>query len=167
MLRSYSTGCAEDQQSTVIKKLKDLQERSRLNPEKVIDRDLYKILCMKETLEMAYNSLKSKPVQITPEVYPETLDGISAIVIETMVEKLKCEKFEFQPGRRVQIPKASGVTTPITVAPARDKLVQEAMKMVLEAVYEPTFSDNSHGFRPSRSCHTALKMVKQQFKPIN
>ncbi|CAG8976715.1 hypothetical protein HYALB_00008477 [Hymenoscyphus albidus] len=116
---------------------------------------------------MAYQSLKSKPGQMTPGVNPETLDGMSSIVIETMVDKLKSESFEFQPGRRVQIPKASGGTRPLTVAPPRDKLVQEAMRMVLEAVYEPIFSDNSHGFRPSRSCHTALKMVKQQFQPVN
>lgn len=122
---------------------------------------------MKETLEMAYQSLKSKPGQMTPGVNPETLDGMSSIVVETMTDKLKSESFEFQPGRRVQIPKASGGMRPLTVAPPRDKLVQEAMRMVLEAIYEPIFSDNSHGFRPSRSCHTALKMVKQQFQPVN
>lgn len=171
MLRSYSTGSGNDQESIVIKKLKDLQERSRLNPDSVIDRDLYKILCMRETLEMAYQSLKSKPGQMTPGgfgVNPETLDGMSSIVIDTIVEKLKSETFQFQPGRRVQIPKASGDgTRPLTIASPRDKLVQEAMRMVLEAVYEPTFADNSHGFRPGRSCHSALKMVKHQFQPVN
>lgn len=164
MLRSYSTGSANDQESIVIKKLKDLQERSRLNPHSVIDRDLYKILSMRETLEMAYQSLKSKR-QMT--VNPETLDGISSIVIDTIVEKLKSETFQFQPGRRVEIPKASGETRALTIASPRDKLVQEAMRMVLEGVYEPTFTDNSHGFRPGRSCHSALKMVKHQFQPVN
>jgi len=168
MLRSYSTGSASDQESIVIKKLKELQERSRLNPDSVIDRDLYKILCMRETLEMAYQSLKSKPGQMTPGVNPETLDGMSSIVIDTIVEKLKSETFQFQPGRRVQIPKASGDgTRPLTIASPRDKLVQEAMRMVLEAVYEPTFADYSHGFRPARSCHSALNMVKHQFQPVN
>lgn len=164
MLRSYSTGSANDQESIVIKKLKDLQERSRLNPHSVIDRDLYKILSMRETLEMAYQSLKSKR-QMT--VNPETLDGISSIVIDTIVEKLKSETFQFQPGRRVEIPKGSGETRALTIASPRDKLVQEAMRMVLEVVYEPTFPDNSHGFRPGRSCHSALKMVKHQFQPVN
>jgi group II intron reverse transcriptase/maturase len=165
--RSYSTGCANDQESIITKKLRDLYIRSKDNPEKVIDRDLYKILCRTDILEMAYDKLKSNPGQMTPGVNPETLDGMSHMVLETMVEELKSESFEFQPGRRVQIPKASGGTRPLTVASPRDKLVQEAMRMILEAVYEPTFSDNSHGFRPQRSCHSALKTVKQQFQPVN
>lgn len=167
MLRSYSTGSASDQESIVIKKLKDLQERSRLNPDSVIDRDLYKILSMRETLEMAYQSLKSKPLPQTPGVNPSRLDGMSSIVIDTIVEKLKSETFQFQPGRRVQIQASASGTRPLTIASPRDKLVQEAMRMVLEAVYEPTFADYSHGFRPARSCHSALKMVKHQFQPVN
>jgi group II intron reverse transcriptase/maturase len=58
---------------------------------------------------------------------------------------------------------ANGKMRPLTVAPPRDKIVQEVLRMILEAVFEPTFSDNSHGFRPSRSCHTALRQVKTQF----
>lgn len=104
---------------------------------------------------------------MTPGINPETLDGCSHMVLETFVEKIKSEAFEFQPGRRVQIPKASGGSRPLTIASPRDKLVQEAMRMILETVYEPTFSDNSHGFRPQRSCHSALKTVKSQFQAVN
>lgn len=61
------------------------------------------------------------------------------------------------------IPKANGKMRPLTVAPPRDKIVQEVLRMILEAIFEPTFSDHSHGFRPSRSCHTALRQVRTQF----
>lgn len=72
--------------------------------------------------------------------------------------------FQFKPGRRVQIPKpGSSNTRPLTIAPPRDKIVQEVMRMILEVIFEPIFSDNSHGFRTNRGCHTALRQVKTQF----
>lgn len=61
------------------------------------------------------------------------------------------------------IPKSNGKMRPLTVAPPRDKIVQEVIRMILEAIFEPTFSTHSHGFRPNRSCHTALRQVKTQF----
>ncbi|CAG8962388.1 hypothetical protein HYFRA_00013604 [Hymenoscyphus fraxineus] len=150
-------------------KLKDLYKRSESNPEKVIDRDLYKLMCNIDILKLAYEKLKSNPGQMTPGegTHPETLDGMSESVLKAIIDKLKTEEFDFQPGRRVQIPKASGGNRPLTVTSPRDKLVQEAMRMILEAIYEPTFHDTSHGFRPQRSCHTALKAIKQQFQAVN
>src|SRR4051812_32227261 len=79
------------------------------------------------------------------------------------IEKINSKTFEFSPGRRVMIPKAYGKMRPLTVASPRDKIVQEVLRMILEAVFEPTFSDLSHGFRPTRSCHSALRQVKTQF----
>lgn len=149
----------------IIKKLEDLFSRSKSNPNLQIDRDLYKLVCSVDLLRAAYDKLKSNPGQMTPGVNPETLDGMSLEVIENMSKKLKSEEFDFHPGRRVQIPKNSGGTRPLTVASPRDKMVQEAMRMVLEAVFEPLFSDHSHGFRPLRGCHTALKEVREQFQP--
>jgi retron-type reverse transcriptase len=104
---------------------------------------------------------------MTPGVNPETLDGMSREVLDEIVRKLKNQSFQFQPARRIEIPKPSGGTRPLTIAPPRDKVVQEAIRMILEAIYEPTFSDYSHGFRPKRSCHTALKHVRQQFQPVS
>lgn len=123
------------------------------------------MVCDIDFLGVAYEKLKSKPGQMTPGVNPETLDGMSHEVLQDIAQKLKTEEFQFQPGRRVNIPKKSGGSRPLTVAPPRDKIVQEAMRMVLEAVFEPLFSNHSHGFRPSRGCHTALKEVKAQFQP--
>jgi len=66
----------------------------------------------------------------------------------------------------VNIPKASGELRPLTIASPRDKIVQQAIKMILEAIFEPLFVDNSHGFRPNRSCHTALKDVRKSFPSV-
>lgn len=101
---------------------------------------------------------------MTPGVNPETLDGMSLEVLQDIAAKLKDESFQFKSGRKVNIPKASGGTRQLTIASPRDKIVQEGMRMILEAIFEPTFSEYSHGFRPSRSCHTALAVVKHHFQ---
>lgn len=164
-LRSYSTGRDTTLEVKIIKKIEDLHLRSKNNPYLPVDRNLYKMMCNIDLLKLAYEKLKSNPGQMTPGINPETLDGMSNEVLKSIIEKLETEDFNFQAGRRVQIPKKSGGTRPLTVASPRDKLVQEAMRMLLEAVFEPTFSDSSHGFRPLRGCHTALKQVKTQFQP--
>jgi len=164
--RNYSTGRTLISEIDVMKKIESLYFRSHYLPSDPIDRDLYKILCNVDLLGIAYNNLKTrKPGQMTPGVNPETLDGMSKEVLIEIVDKLKNESFQFNPGRRVLIPKASGGTRPLTIASPRDKIVQEAMRMILEAVYEPIFSKYSHGFRPGRAgCHTALKAVSQDFQ---
>jgi retron-type reverse transcriptase len=160
----YSTGSTTDNKANVILKLESLFERSVKFPKESIDRPLYKLICDTEILSIAYNKLKSNPGQMTPGVNPETLDGMSNEVLQEIAQKLKNESFQFSPGRRVQIPKHSGGTRPLTIAPPRDKIVQEAIRMILEAIFEPTFFDSSHGFRPSRSCHTALKAIRENFQ---
>jgi retron-type reverse transcriptase len=164
--RNHSTGSTTDQESNVTKKLRDLYLRSAKYPYDSTDRNLYRLLCNTEILTIAYERLKSKPGQRTPGVNPETLDGMSREVLKSIVNKLKDESFQFSPARRIQIPKNSGGNRPLTIASPRDKIVQEAIRMILEAVFEPTFSEASHGFRPHKSCHTALKTIKQNFQPI-
>ena len=109
----------------IIHKLNDLNKRSESHPLNRVDRDLYGLLCRLDTLQLAYDNLKSKPGSMTPGLNPETLDGISIEALEELRKRLKDESFQFRPGRRVQIPKASGGTRPLTVAPPRDKIVQE------------------------------------------
>lgn len=125
---------------------------------------VYSLMLTERMFEIAYRKLRSNPGNMTPGIKPTTLDGISSEVFNEIIASLKDETFQFSPGRRVNIPKSSGEgTRPLTVAPPRDKIVQEVMRMILEAIYEPTFLDFSHGFRPARGCHSALKQVKTQF----
>lgn len=116
-------------------------------------------------LKMAYAKIKSEPGNMTPGVDEITLDGISNQWFENISKSLKTGAFQFKPARRVEIPKPQGGTRP--VASPRDKVVQEAMRLVLEAIFEPSFSTHSHGFRPSRGCHTALKEIKNTFSAMN
>lgn len=164
--RTYVSGGDTDNRATVSAKLNKLSIRSNSAADKIIDRDLHNLLSNTETLIYAYENIKSKPGNMTPGVSPETLDGISRDKLENLAAKLKSEQFVFSPSRKVQIPKASGGTRTLSVASPMDKIVQEAMRLILESIYEPLFKDSSHGFRPNRGCHTALKQVKQEFQPV-
>ncbi len=160
--RHYSTGSVNN----VMSRLDDLSRWCSEHPEKSVDRKLHKLMSDPALLEYAYNQIKSKPGNMTPGITPETLDGISYEYLTGVAESLKDETFTFEPGRRIQIPKADGTSTrPLTIAPPRDKIVQEAMRIILSSIYEPTFKDSSHGFRNNRSCHSALKYIYVKFKP--
>lgn len=143
-------------------KLSSLETFCKNNPDQAVTGKLYRLICDATFLEMAYNNIKSNP--ITPGVLSETLDGISKENFSELSESLKRGTFRFKPGRRIQIPKASGGTRPLTIASPRDKIVQEAIRIILNMVYEPTFLDTSHGFRPERGCHTALRETQIKFK---
>jgi group II intron reverse transcriptase/maturase len=165
-VRKYSTDVHSAKQAQVFEKLDSLTILCANNKDKVIDRKIYKILCDPLFLQFAYNNIKSNPGNMTPGITPETLDGIDWPYFEDLSKSLKNESFYFKPGRRINIDKASGGKRPLTIAPPRDKIVQEAIKIILNSIFEPTFLDNSHGFRPNRSCHTALKFVMQKFMPV-
>nr|YP_010391192.1 hypothetical protein NDA36_mgp37 [Fusarium vorosii]QID45199.1 Reverse transcriptase (RNA-dependent DNA polymerase) [Fusarium graminearum]UPX02618.1 hypothetical protein [Fusarium vorosii]DAC73639.1 TPA_asm: hypothetical protein [Fusarium graminearum] len=163
--RNYVSGGDTSAKLNVVGKLNKLAERSISSPDSIIDRNLYNLLTNKDMLIYAYENIKSKPGNMTPGVSPDTLDGISIERVEALANSLRNESFQFSPSRRVLIPKASGGTRPLSIASPMDKVVQEAMRLILEAIYEPLFQDCSHGFRPNRSCHTALKEVSQKFQP--
>jgi len=158
---STGTGCS----TNVLDKLRDLNNRSKEFPNLPIDRDLYRTFMLnKDMYLIAYNRLRSKPGMMTPGISPRTLDGLSIESITKTIKKLKSEEFAFSPGRRILIPKASGGTRPITIGDPQEKLVQEVIRLVLEAIYEPLFKDTSFGFRPKKSCHSALRHVFTKFK---
>ena len=79
--------------------------------------------------------------------------------IGRIIDAMRHERYRFSPVRRVYIPKKNGKTRPLGLPTWSDKLVGEVVRLLLEAYYEPTFSDRSHGFRPGRGCHTALREV--------
>nr|YP_009710072.1 hypothetical protein [Coleochaete scutata]QFU80177.1 hypothetical protein [Coleochaete scutata] len=120
-----------------------------------------------ETLLAAYEQIKSKPGNLTAGADPEreTLDGLSKDWILRSSRALRAGNYKFRPARRVLIPKPKkpGETRPLTVVAPRDKIIQQAMKIGLEAIYEPTFLDTSHGFRPNRGAHTALNQIKYKW----
>jgi len=142
------------------KKMKDSKSKNQ----EILLRDLkpsYKELFNKDIYMEAYNRIKSKPGNMTPGPDGLTLDGISLNWIENTILSMKDRSFQFKPSSRVFIPKSNGKMRPIGIPSPRDKVIQQALRMILEAKFEPMFSDFSHGFRPSRSPHTAISEVRK------
>lgn len=158
--RHYSTSGTND----IMNKLEKLRLRSEMRPKHSINKNLHSMVYNIDLLNIAYDLIKSKPGNMTPGIVAETLDGMSQEVLLELSEKLKSESFQFKPGRQVYIPKASGGFRTLIIASPRDKIVQQVIKMILESIFEPLFLNYSHGFRPNRSCHTALKEVRRTFK---
>ncbi|WTK68447.1 reverse transcriptase domain-containing protein [Streptomyces sp. NBC_01515] len=123
--------------------------------------ELYRQLFNPQLYLLAYGRLYSNKGAMTPGVTGETVDGMSLGKIEHVIDALRHERYRWSPARRVYIPKGRGSTKlrPLGLPPWSDKLVGEVIRLLLEAYYEPTFSDSSHGFRPRRGCHTALREV--------
>jgi retron-type reverse transcriptase len=96
---------------------------------------------------------------MTPGVGEVTMDGFSVERVANIIERLKEDRSRFKPSRRVDIPKANGKRRPRGVPTWSDKLLQEVIRLMLEAYFEPQFSNHSHGFRPNRGCHTALSEI--------
>ncbi len=124
---------------------------------------IYRSLYSEDLFLRAYHKLYSNAGALTPGTTQETVDGMSRKRIQTIIAELRSERFRFQPVRRIQIPKRKGGTRPLGIPDFRDKLVQEVLRMLLAAYYEPRFRNSSHGFRPGRGCHTALSHIKTHF----
>lgn len=121
----------------------------------------FEILSDVNILYLAYNSIKSNSGNMVRGSDKEILDGIDLEWFRKTKQLLIWEAWNPKPSRRVYIPKANGKMRPLGISSPRDKIIQQAMKMVLECVLEPHFSQYSHGFRPGRGCHTALKEIRQ------
>jgi group II intron reverse transcriptase/maturase len=121
--------------------------------------ELYRQLFNPQLYLLAYGRLAANPGALTPGVCGETVDGMSLNKIERIIDALRHERFRFRPVKRIWIPKKQGKRRPLGLPTWFDKLVGEVMRLLLEAYYEPTFSNHSHGFRPGRGCHTALTEV--------
>lgn len=121
--------------------------------------ELYRQLFNPQLYLLAYGRLYSNQGAMTTGATPETVDGMSLGKIGRIVDALRHERYRFSPARRVYIPKKNGMLRPLGLPTWSDKLVGEVVRLLLEAYYEPTFSDRSHGFRPGRGCHTALREV--------
>ena len=117
---------------------------------------VYRQLFNRELFLMAYMNLYGNKGAMTPGTTEETVDAMSRAKIDRIIERLRQERYRWTPVRRVNIPKKNGKTRPLGIPPWSDKLVQEVIRLILEAYYEPQFSDHSHGFRLGRGCHTAL-----------
>ena len=149
-------------------KLKELHELNKLNPN-LINEKLIHVISDIDVLRLSYELMKSKPEgNTTPGITEETLDGLELEFLLKMSKTIRSGKYKFFTSRRVWIPKPGKIEErPLRITSLREKIVQKSLEMVLTAIYEPLFKDISHGFRPNKGTHSALKMVDVIFKGAN
>ena len=121
--------------------------------------ELYRQLFNPQLYLLAYGRIYSNKGAMTPGPTQETADGMTMEKIGAIIDAMRHERYRFSPVRRTYIPKKSGKLRPLGLPTWSDKLVGEVVRLLLEAYYEPQFSDRSHGFRPGRGCHTALREI--------
>jgi len=143
--------------------LERINKNSMKNKEETFTR-LYRYLLRPDIYYIAYKNLYANNGAATKGIDNDTADGFSETKITEIITALKNETYQPKAVRRIYIEKTnSKKKRPLGIPTFTDKLVQEALRMILEAVYEPVFSDCSHGFRPNKSCHTALKTIQHGF----
>jgi nicotine oxidoreductase len=149
-----------------LERLEVIRKLNGANREWVND-DLYRLMFRKDMYVLAYERLKSIPGNMTPGTDDGTLDGFSEEAIDKIIEQMRNESYQCRPVREAFIPKANGKLRRLGIPCPKDKIVQEVVRIILEAVYDsphgPYFSECSHGFRRSKSCHSALREIQKKW----
>jgi group II intron reverse transcriptase/maturase len=149
-----------------------LEQLRKLNSNRQwVNHNVYRLMYKEDLYIVAYERIKSKPGNMTPGSDGETLDGFSLETIREIIQDMRTEQFRFKPVRTTFIPKANGKMRKLGIPCVRDKVVQEVIHLLLEAIYDsphgPSFKETSHGFRPNRSCHTALREFRGKWTAVN
>ena len=124
--------------------------------------DLYSLLCNETWLRAAHHSVNANQGRETAGVDSKSMSDFNRDLernLETLRDELKAGTFEPLPVRRVYIPKANGKKRPLGIPGIRDRIVQEALRMILEPIWEADFSTHSYGFRPNRSTYDAISYI--------
>lgn len=127
---------------------------------------LYRILYNKQMYLAAYQGIYANEGNMTKGSDGKTIDGMSLDRIDSLINRIKDESYQPAPSRRTYILKKNGKKRPLGIPSFDDKLVQEVIRIILESIYEGCFEPTSHGFRPAKSCHTALLYIQNKFTGV-
>ncbi|ADL52069.1 reverse transcriptase domain-containing protein [Clostridium cellulovorans] len=127
---------------------------------------LYRLLYNEEMYLTAYQRIYTNEGNMTKGTDNQTIDGMSLKRITNIINSLRNESYQPKPSRRTYIPKKNGKLRPLGIPSFEDKLLQEVIRMILESIYEGYFEETSHGFRPNKSCHTALSKIQATFTGV-
>ena len=141
--------------------LSSLQQHS--SDKSYIYERLYRNLYNRDFHLLAYQNIYANEGNMTKGTDGKTIDAMSLKRIDKLIESLKSERYQPNPSRRTYIPKKNGTVRPLGIPSFDDKLIQEIIRMMLQAIYEGYFEKCSHGFRPKKSCHTALDSIQKSF----
>jgi retron-type reverse transcriptase len=141
-----------------------LQAMRQMGEKRILLTRVYRSLYSEDMFLAAYGKIYRNHGALTPGTADDTADGMNLTRIRNIIKALRYERFRLRPARRIHIPKKSGGSRPLGIPNFSEKLVQEVLRMMLEAYYEPRFRDSSHGFRPEHGCHTSLTAIKHKFR---
>jgi len=147
------------EQSKLVERLEGYRRRNSVNP-CYVNSDLYRLFYSRDLYIVAYNSVKSNDGAETSGADGTSLHGFCEEWITELISSMRDESYQPQPNRTTMIPKKNGKMRKLSFPNGKDKLVQEAIRIILECIYEPTFSNLSYGFRPKRSTQGALAEVE-------
>jgi nicotine oxidoreductase len=150
-----------------INKLRVINKKSHELGIEHINKRIYRILYCQDVYICAYEKIKSNKGAVTESSDKTSLDGMSIQRINKLIELIKTEKWNPRPARRIFIPKENGKTRPLGIQGPEEKIIQEIVRMILEAIYETNFLDCSHGFRKDKGCLTALNYIRQNFDGVS
>ena len=152
---------------SVITRLDHIHQRAETQPDAVFN-NLFSLL-NEELLWHAFRRLKRGKAPGVDNVTVEDYEAKLRDNLRNLLQRLHRGSYRPQPSLRKNIPKGNGKTRPLGIACVEDKLVQRAVVMILEQIYEVDFHDTSYGFRPQRSCHQALSVLGQNIatKKVN
>src|ERR1044072_4191275 len=125
---------------------------------------VYRHLFNPELYLQAYGRIYRNDGAMTPGTTKETVDGMDLQRIHNIIGLLRWERYKWTPVRRTEIPKVNGKMRQLGIPTWSDKLLHEVLRSLLEPYYEQRFSQHSHGFRPDRGCHTALREIRTKWK---
>lgn len=146
-------------QTRLLKKLEGFRKRNSTNS-KFINKDIYRLFYDENLYIIAYNAIKSNHGAETEGADGTSLNGFCMEWVHEIISNLRNESYNPLPNKTQLIPKKNGKMRKLGFPNGKDKLLQEAVRIILECIYEPTFSDHSHGFRPKRSTHTAMAQIE-------
>jgi group II intron reverse transcriptase/maturase len=147
------------ERSKLMERLEGYRRRNNAN-HCYVNRDLYRLFYNRDLYIIAYNSVKSNDGAETSGVDGTSLHGFCEEWITELIASMRGESYQPQPNRTTMIPKSNGKMRKLSFPNGKDKLVQEAIRIILECIYEPTFSNLSHGFRPKRSTQSTIAQVE-------
>lgn len=145
-----------------------LERIRKLNAENnsFINKDLYRLLYKRDLYKIAYQRIKSNRGSLTPATGSKTLDGMSNVRIDKLISSLKNESYKPKLCRLKELIKPNGKIRPLGVQGPDEKVLQEAVRIILDTIFDSSFSTHSHGFRPNKGCHTALEYVRKNFDGV-
>jgi group II intron reverse transcriptase/maturase len=148
--------------NNVSEEMKHLHKLAKRDPSKRFDH-LWELATDPEWLMQAWEEIRSNKGSMTAGIDSTVATDIDPERIQRLSERLKTGKYRPKPVRRVYIAKSNGKKRPLGIPTLEDRIVQQALRMLMEPVFEADFYTCSHGFRRNRSTHTALRDVTRMF----